>query len=155
MDAQRTTFASGGWTKWKQGTSHLAERASSAVHNAAAIAFIAHKVRDNIAQKVNIKRAKERQDNRLGLKAVLDTVMFLARQTDNESNFQQLLQPLGRHNENVKRFFQTTRNWTSPDIQNEMLKIVHVEIMETMLSRIRKSGIFAIIADETTDASVK
>ena len=162
VDAQRTTFARGGWTKWKQGTSHLAEHASSAVHNAAAIAFIAHKERHNIAQKVDIKRAKERQDNRLGLKAVLDTVMFLARQglalrghTDNESNFQQLLQTLGRHNENVLKFSKTRHNWSSPDIQNEMLKIVDVEIMETVLSRIRKSGIFAIIAYETTDASVE
>ena len=101
VDAQRTTFDRGGWTKWKQGTSYLTENSSSAVHNAAAIALIAHKERHNNAQKVDIKRAKERQHNRQGLNAVLDTMIFLARQglalrghTDNESNLQQLLQTL-------------------------------------------------------------
>ena len=144
-------MSNGGWSKWKQGTSHLENHASSAVHKAA---FLAHHKKQSISQIVHAKNAQELQRNRIGLDAVLDTVMFLARQglalrghTNDESNSYQLLQTLGRQN--------ASKNWSSPDIQNEMLEMVHRKIMEAVLPKIRKAGMFSVIADETMDASIQ
>ena len=44
---------------------------------------------------------------------------------------------------------------SSTDIQNEMLEMVHRGIMEAVSPRIRKAGIFSIIADETMDATIQ
>ena len=162
VDLQRTTMANGGWSKWKQGISHLENHASSAVHKAATMAFLAHHKKQCISQIVHAKNAQELPRNRIGLDAVLDTVMFMAQQgltlrghTNDESNLYQLLQTLGRQNETVKKFANASKNWSSPDIQNEMLEMVHHKIKEAVLPRIRKAGMFSIIADETMDASIQ
>ena len=61
VDLQRTKMANGGWSKWKQGTSHLENHAFSAVHKAATIAFLADHKKQSISQIVHAKNAQELQ----------------------------------------------------------------------------------------------
>ena len=45
--------------------------------------------------------------------------------------------------------------WTSPQIQNEILTLLHHTVMRQLISNMRNNGYFAIIIDETTDLSVE
>ena len=43
--------------------------------------------------------------------------------------------------------------YTSPEIQNEILSIISDQIIRSLAAEIRHSHFFALLADETTDAS--
>ena len=43
--------------------------------------------------------------------------------------------------------------YDTPEIQNEMINIMAQEIVRHLSNQIRASKLFAILADETTDAS--
>ena len=105
----QTTMANGGWSKWNQGTSHLENHASSAVHKAGKMACLEHHKKESISQKVYAKNAQELQRIRIVLEAILDTLMFLARKglalsgyTTDDSNFCQSTADTREKNETVK-----------------------------------------------------
>ena len=45
--------------------------------------------------------------------------------------------------------------YLSPDIQNELITLIREEILSSIFSKVKDASCFAVIADETTDKSIK
>ena len=89
------------------------------------------------------------------------SVEYLARQalpfrghSEEQGNFYQLVALRGNESDNLKTRMRPTRSYMSHDIQNEMLQIMAHQILRAIIKNVSSSNWFAIIADETTDASL-
>ena len=93
---------------------------------------------------------------------ILQNVKFLARQSialrgdgdEIDSNFVQLLQLRACDDPGVKDWLKKKANkYTSPEIQNEMLEVMALEILRKLSSQLQQAKFFAMMTDECTDAS--
>ena len=48
-----------------------------------------------------------------------------------------------------------TNKYTSPDIQNEVLKVMALNVLRDIIYQIKKAPFFSIMVDETTDNYIK
>ena len=120
------------------------------------------------------KRVKE---NRKRVRPIIDTVIFLGRQglalrghrdsglldtgleepLANEGNFRALLRYRVQSGDNDLKDHldncQKNATYTSPRIQNEIVKTCNTYIRDQLVKRINASKCFSILADETTDIS--
>ena len=170
-DVRRSTFAARGFTRWFKGKELIEKHERSQMHREAEKVFLAHNSQRTITATLMRKRNAERVSNRESLRCIFDAVFYLARQgqafrghrdagTD-EGNLKQLLILLGKYNDNVKQWMHRVEEstakytWTSPQIQNEILTLLHHTVMLQLISNVKNNGYFAIIIDETTDLSVE
>ena len=95
---------------------------------------------------------------------ILQNTKYLARQglplrghgDDTESNFQQLLKLRVEDVTTLADWSERkTNKYTSPEIQNEIIQIMALNILRKISANIRNSSYFAIVADEATYASNK
>lgn len=112
----------------------------------------------------NLAATKER--NRRMLLKLLQSVRYLGRQSlpfrgnwDEEthselnSNFHQLLLLRCEDDKELSAWLAKKQNYTSPAIQNEMLRIEALSILRDIAKNIQSAEIFTILADETGDVS--
>lgn len=75
-------------------------------------------------------------------------------ESDNEGNLRRLLQLVSGHDEVIRKRLQEgpqNAKYTSPEIQNEMMKILAQMVREEILLEISESEQFSILVDETKD----
>ena len=108
--------------------------------------------------------ASQKRTNGEYLIKVAQNVTFLARQgiplrgdgDEGDSNFMQLLHLRGADDPWVLTFLQQrTDKYTSPQIQNELIKIMALHILRDIAAFIQNAKFFSLMADEVTDASNK
>ena len=136
----------------------------------------------NIVNRVNTQRLQQVSENRQRLTPIVETVIFLGRQNipfrghrddgnlleiddedsdvmSNEGNFRELLKfRVSSGDANLKIHLKTARasaTYISKTTQNALIECCGEEICEQILSRVRDSKYYAIMFDETTDASHK
>ena len=94
----------------------------------------------------------------------MSSVKYLARQglafrgsgDESDSNFLQLLMLKAENYPKLKIWLQKKSNkYTSPDIQNELLKVMALHVLRDVISQIQKAPFFSIMVNETTDISNK
>ena len=94
---------------------------------------------------------------------VFDTARTLARQglpfrghEAADGVFKQILSLISRSgNSELKSWMSRKFNWTSGESQNEILQILHHEVLRKIVSEIHGSKQFGIIVDETSDIANK
>lgn len=113
--------------------------------------------------------------NREYMKVLIETLVFTAQQNiaqrghvearnslecisdENRGNFLELLhlrcKDIPWLAEKLNTQLKNSAQWTSPDIQNEILTIVAEQIRDRIATDVRKSEIFGVIMDETSDVS--
>lgn len=115
--------------------------------------------------------AQQKAENRKMLMIILSSIRFLGRQglalrgrhkTDSEnieqrgeldSNFFQVLKTRSEDNPELKKWLQRSQDkFTSPDIQNEVLRLMALHILRDITSQLSGKW-FTIMVDETTDLS--
>jgi len=98
---------------------------------------------------------------------ILQNIRYLARQSlplrgswskkekcETNSNFRQLLLLRSEHDERLTAWLkQKTNRFDSPEIQNEMLEIMALNILRDIVKNIQLAEIFSILGDETGDIS--
>ena len=104
----------------------------------------------------NIQKMK----NRDALHEIMSSIRFLCRQGlalrgDNEDgNLTQLLLMRAESDPNLKDWMKRKQNvYTSPDIQNEIIKLFGTTLLRGLVSEIQSSPFVTIMVDETTDVS--
>lgn len=125
---------------------------------------------------LDTKRLEQIRDNRIKLKAILNTILFLGRQnlplrghaiqsnlTDsdsseiNEGNFRELVRyRINSCGDDVilKNHFETATartKYISASTQNELIKCCGDEILCSIIKKVEKSKFYSIMFDETTD----
>lgn len=168
-------FSGKGFSDWQHATGHgygLTAHNVSASHRFAMIAWEQHKLRvatsSDVTQLMDRGHIKMKQANRMYIKTLAEIILFCGRQElalrgDNEEehslsrgNFLELVQLVARHDsEFAQRLAEVRGNATylSPQIQNDIVFSISEVILDTICSRVTKSACFALLADETKDAS--
>ncbi len=116
----------------------------------------------DIGESLSSQLAKDRLEHRQCFLKLLSNVRFLARQAlplrgggdESNSNYMQLLKLRG---EDDSRAFQwikkKTDKYTSGDMQNEMIKVMALQVLQEVASSIHSVSFVTLMVDETTDAS--
>ena len=94
----------------------------------------------------------------------MSCLWFLCRQglalrgdgTECDSNFQQLLRLKASDDNNLADWLKRKENvYTSPDIQNEIIKVLGNHMLQSITKELQSSPFLTVMADETTDCSNK
>ena len=102
----------------------------------------------------------EMAKNRRMLLKILNAIRFLARQAlalrghydDSDGNLYQLLKlQAGDHQELAEWLQRKVSRYTSPEIQNDLIKVMATHVLRKISEKLHKSPFITIMVDETTD----
>ena len=154
-------FLEKGFTNWKDGTRSFSKHESCDFHKVCAAA-LASTV--DVGDMLSRQAASEKRVNREYLLKVLSTVRFLARQglalrgdgDEVDSNLHQLLVLRGEDYSAMSKFLERQQlKYTSPEVQNELLSIMALQILRNVAANIQTAVHYTVMVDETTDQSNK
>ena len=117
----------------------------------------------DIGESCSTAHAHQKIENRLIFLKILQNICFLGRQglalrghDDSESNFVQLLKLRGCDDQRIADWLQRKSNkYTNPDVQNEILQLMALEILRNIAADLHNASFFTIMADECTDSANK
>ena len=160
----KTTFTSEGFSNWKKALEKLATHEASAIHKEAVSAhaiFIGQW--QGIEAVLFSKKQQQKVVGREAMKVIFDTSKTMARQaiafrghTEVDSNFYQIIRLVARSGSHcMQSWLEKKYDWTSPESQNGILKVLYRGVMAVLLDSIKCSpgGLFAVMVDDTTDIS--
>ena len=160
-----SAFTTRGYCDWKNAKAAFNKHEVSKIHlECTQVIKVIPQSHKNCGDLLSEAYCKEKIVNRCMFAKILTNMHFLARQglpirgdgDENESNFIQLLKLRGRDDSRVYDWLKRkTNKYTSPEVQNEIFKIMYLEILRRVSKTIRENKYFTIMADETTDCSNK
>lgn len=132
----------------------------------------------NIFEELDSARVKEMEDNKIKIKPIIETIIFCGRQglalrghrdsgplqfdtepKQNDGNFRALLRfKVNSGDEVLRNHLEKSSlkaKYTSPLIQNEIIKIIGSLITKQLVEEVNAACGFSVLADETTDVSHK
>lgn len=118
----------------------------------------------DIGEQLSQQHASQKQKNRDALHEIMSSARFLCRQglalrgnrDERDSKFMQLLRMKAERDPNLLEWLKRKENvYTSPIIQNEIIKTFGIQILRDLASDLQKSPFLCIMVDETTDVSNK
>ena len=122
----------------------------------------------NVSALLSSEYDNQRKANRQNLLKIISNIRYLARQSlpfrgnwkdethsEFNSNFHQLLLLRAEDDPSILVWIkrESTLKYTSPEMQNEILKCMALGMMRGVVSNIQKAGVYVIMADETADVS--
>ncbi len=116
----------------------------------------------DIGEQLSHQHALQKVQNRQALFQILSAIRYLARQglalrgdgDEVDGNLQQLLRMKAEEDSNLTEWLKRKENvYTSPDIQNELLKLMGFQVLREIATELQNSPFITVMADETTDAS--
>ena len=162
-NAKDSAFLSEGFSNWKDATVGFANYEKSATHKRAVeVVVILSQTHRDIGEMLNTSHASEKAVNRQCLMKIAENIRFLAHQglslrddgTEDNSNFNQLLHLRALDDPNLLTWVQKkAEKYTTPEIQNELLKIMAQTVTRDITSAVGSSGFYTLMADEVTDVS--
>ena len=117
--------------------------------------------RDRPLTHSSVKRPRQQRRNHEVLQVVVTSIRLLGRQglsfrghDDADGHFQNLVQLRSKDCSSIKVLLNGGRHcYMSHDSQNELAQIMSHDILHSVISRMKESVYFAVIADETTYTS--
>ncbi|XP_062594196.1 zinc finger MYM-type protein 1-like [Saccostrea cucullata] len=118
----------------------------------------------SIASSLSSVHRENLAKNRHILSKIIEVIILCGRQniplrghTEDRSNFIAILENLAKNDPILSDHlaFSTGVKYTSPDVQNEIIKICADQILKKLKDCYQKAPFFAILADETQDRSTK
>ena len=156
-------FTSTGFTKWLKAThknAGFAKHEQSKFHRTAVELVMCRDSTKDVGETLSSAHRLEMENNRKMLLVLLSTVRYLARQNtfygheEESSDFLQLLYLRCDDIPGLTEWLsKMSSRYTSPQIQNEMIKTIARTALLDGVRDIKESRYFAILADETTDVS--
>ena len=107
---------------------------------------------------------KQKSENRQMLLKILSNIRFLARQSiairgdgdEENSNFIQLFKLRGEDDPKFAKWLEKkTDKYVSADIQNELLKVMGLQVLRDIATSLHSAEFYSIMVNETTDVSNK
>ena len=118
----------------------------------------------DIAETLQRELTKQKSENRQMLLKILSNIRFLARQSiairgdgdEENSNFIQLFKLRGEDDPKFSKWLEKkTDKYVSADIQNELLKVMGLQVLRDIATSLHSAEFYSIMVDETTDVSNK
>ena len=105
--------------------------------------------------------AAEQVESRTCLHKIFTSIEYLPQQAlplrghqEERGNFYQRMKLRGADSDGLKEWLQQRRSYTSHEVQNEILRIMALQIQRSILKDICTSMWFCVSADETVDISL-
>ncbi|CAF3062789.1 unnamed protein product [Rotaria socialis] len=123
-----------------------------------------HKNNNDVAKQLNRQHEKQASENRLYLQEIIRTILLLARQvlalrghredeeSENKGNLLELLELRSFDNDLIKSKLKSLQ-YTHHSIQNELLCLMHDNILSQIVFQIKSATYFSIMMDESVDIS--
>ncbi|CAM4872894.1 unnamed protein product [Rotaria socialis] len=123
-----------------------------------------HKNNNDVAKQLNRQHEKQASENRLYLQEIIRTILLLARQvlalrghredeeSENKGNLLELLELRSFDNDLIKSKLKSLQ-YTHHSIQNELLCLMHDNILSQIVFQIKSAKYFSIMMDESVDIS--
>ena len=152
-----------GFSNWKNATSLFAQHEKSSCHRQAVDEVITIPATNrDVAEMLSSQLVKEKENNRCMLIMIITCLQFLVRQglplrgdgDEQDSNFYQLLKLKGMDNPLLSDWLQRkSSKYTSHDIQNEIVKVMSMQVLRRIVSNLQLSPFLALMMDESADNS--
>ena len=150
---------------WKEAIRCLNTHEQTTTHKRAVelLITIPETTRD-VGEMLSSSLTTKKNANRQVLLKIAQNILFLAKQgiplrgdgTEEDGNFMQLLKLRSIDDPHIDSFIQQKRDkYCSPQIQNEILKVMALHILRNIAKSIQQAKYFTIMADEVTDCSNK
>ena len=148
-----------GFTNWKDGTRCFSRHETCDFHKVCTAA-LASTV--DVGDMLSRQAATEKQASREYLLKLISSVRFLARQglalrgdaDEVDSNLHQLLLLRGEDYSPMSKFLEKQQlKYTSPEVQNEFLSIMALQVLRKVMGDIQEAVYFTVMIDEITDQS--
>ena len=149
-------YCDGGGSNWKDATRCFNKHEASAMHKTAVDAVVTvPRTCGNVGAMLSAAHASAKRKNHEYVLQVFQIVCFWSRQgIALRGNFIQLLLLRSIDNTTILSMLnKKTDKYTSPIIQNEMLKIMGLQVLREIAGSIQKAKYFSLMADEVTDVS--
>ena len=117
---------------------------------------------DNVGEMLSSQLAKQRLERRKCFLKLLSNARYLSRQglafrgdsNESDSNFMQLLNLRSEDDSNLVDWMkQKTSKYTSPEMQNEMVKVMALHILRKISINLQSTSFYTVMLDETTDVA--
>ena len=152
-----------GFSNWKNATSLFAQHEKSSCHRQAVDVVITIPATNrDVAEMLSSQLVKEKENNRCMLIMIITCLQFLVRQglplrgdgDEQYSNFYQLLKLKGMDNPLLSDWLQRkSSKYTSHDIQNEIVKVMSMQVLRRIVLNLQLSPFLALMMDESADNS--
>lgn len=150
-----------GFSYWKDTTICFQNHEKSACHSEAVEVMVTATTR-NIGELLSVQHAEQKDKNQQALYQIVSSIRFLSRQElamrgdkdEADGNHKQLLHMKSEEDLNLAECLKRKENvYISPDIQNEILKTMGLQISRKLPADIQASLFITIMVNETTDVS--
>ena len=160
----KSAFVEDGFMNWKKALQKFREHESSVMHKEATLKLAATKsVTKGIGAQLSAQHDVDQRHHRQMLMKLLSCVKYLARQglpfrghyediQSFEGNLYQLLLLQAEDCPEMKTWLRK-KEYISPEIVNEIIMMMGQSVLRQLLSEIKSSLWFSILADEATDIS--
>ena len=156
-NTQDSTFLSG-FSNWKDATRCFHKHELTVTHKAAVEYMVTlPATTSDIGYLLSSNYASQKQANREYLLKVIQNVKFLARQglslrgdgDIKDSNFMQLLHLRAIDDPNISTTLEKKSDkYTSPQIQNEILKLLSLQILRNISFEVKQAKYYSLMADD-------
>lgn len=150
-----------GFKKWNKAAEKFLAHNSSPVHLDAVCKLDGMKAVP-VCTQLSLALEKQQHTARVALKAIFNSVRYLARQgialrghNKEGGNFFQLNELRRKDIPELNEFINREKNFCSYAIQNEMLEMMAHAILRQIITDIKENRIYSLIVDETCDISGK
>lgn len=156
-------FTTTGYDNWKNALVKFAKHEMSKSHQEAVLKMASAAKGTNVAGLISTSVNRDREIARTALMCMVSSLHYLCTQglairghTDSTGNFENLLKLRSSDNASLKNWLDRSGyRWMSPAIQNEIIQDLAHSVLRSLKKEIGEAKHFAIIMDETTDASCK
>ena len=155
-----TLQVTAGFCNWKDATVAFRKHESSACHRDAVVMCSIRSTTRDIGEQLSQQHHEEKLKNRQALCQVISSIKYLCRQglalrgdgDESDCNLKQLLYMKSEEDPNLKKWLKRKDNvYTSPCIQNEIIKIMGLQVLREITKNVQGSPFLTVMIDETTD----
>ena len=157
--------SSSGFHSWKEAIRRLnTHEQTSTLKNAVELLIAIPETTRDVREMLSSSLAVKNKVNWQVLTKIAQNILFLAKQgillrgdgSEVDSNFMQLLNLYSIDDPQITSFIQQKRDkYCSPQIQNEIIKVMALHVVRQIATSIQRAKFFTIMADEVTDCSNK
>ena len=152
-----------GYANWKHALDKFSKHESSKSHREAMLKVDSAVRGTNVISQLSHSHQRDRELARSALVCIVSSLHYLCVQglavrghTEDTGNFENLLKLRATDNTALKSWLEKSGlRWLSPAIQNEIIQDLAFSVLRSFKQHMMNSKYFAIIMDETTDASCK
>ena len=154
-------FISRGYKTWKKVPESFAQHERSRCHQTAVKRLKEIGQANATRMQILSGKAKQMQQARVALDCIFDAIEFLAHQglplrghDSRNGNLHELLKTWAKKSPELEAWLKRdTQQLLSPTVQNEILELMAHTILRDMAAEVKASEAFAVIVDESPDAS--